>query len=248
VRAHRVIIIHVARKDVAKVLLARHHNVVQAFPTDRADQPFGVAVLPWRACRSRMIANAKRANSANEYAAVASISIMDQIARNLLPPTGGRQLIGNSFCGAVRRDSEPQNLSPTVPHDQQSIQQPKGHRRNDKQVHRRDTVSMIAQEGLPALRRRPSSSRHIFGRAGLAYVDAELDQFAVYARCAPQRVGNAHLPDQLPDRRDATAPRYQTERWQALHGPSETAGRPSPVPTYRRLTMALARACPVAAQ
>jgi hypothetical protein len=89
---HRVTIIHVARKDVAKVLFARHHNVVQAFPTERADQPFGVAVLPWRACRSRMITNAKRANSANEYTAVTSIPIADQIAR--LIPSRRRPSIG----------------------------------------------------------------------------------------------------------------------------------------------------------
>ncbi len=108
----------------------------------------------------------------------------------------------------MRRDTEPPNLSPTVPHDKQPIQQPKGHRRNDKKVHRRDTVRVIGQEGLPALRRRPSSSRHILGHAGLANVDAEFDQFAVYARCAPQRVGNAHLSDQLPNlgRHSGTAP------------------------------------------
>ena len=34
VRTHRIVIFQVARKDVAKVLLACHHNVVQAFPPD----------------------------------------------------------------------------------------------------------------------------------------------------------------------------------------------------------------------
>ena len=50
VRAQRVVIVQVARKDVAQVLLACHHDVVQAFPTDRTDQAFGVAVLPRRTC------------------------------------------------------------------------------------------------------------------------------------------------------------------------------------------------------
>ena len=97
VRTHRIVIFQVARKDVAKVLLACHHNVVETFPTDRTDQALCIPVLPWRACRCGMIANAKRANPADEDTAVTSVPIADQIARNLLPAAGGRQLIGNPF-------------------------------------------------------------------------------------------------------------------------------------------------------
>jgi hypothetical protein len=84
-------------------------------------------------------------------------------------------------------------------HNQQPVQQSERQSRNDKQVHRRNSIRMIVQEGLPALGWRPSPSRNVFGNAGLPYVDAALDEFAVYARCAPQRIGKAHLPDQLPD-------------------------------------------------
>ncbi len=101
VRAHRIIIVDVACKDVAKVPLARHYDMIQAFPPDRTDQPLGVAVLPWRACRCGMVANAERANSADEYAAVTSIPIADQIARNLLPAAGGRKA-GRLSCAIIR--------------------------------------------------------------------------------------------------------------------------------------------------
>ena len=142
-----------------------------------------------------MIANAKRANSADEYSAVASVPIVDQVTRDLLPATSCRQLVGDPFRGGLRRDAEPQDLSPAVAHDQQPIQQPKGHGRNDKQVHRGDTVGMIAQERLPALGRWRPPSHHVLGDAGLANADAELEQFAMNARRAPQWVGNTHLPD-----------------------------------------------------
>ena len=59
-RARSIVILHVALEDVAKVLLACHHDVVEAFPAYRADQPFGISVLPWRTCRCWMIANAGR--------------------------------------------------------------------------------------------------------------------------------------------------------------------------------------------
>jgi len=55
------------------VLFACHHDMVQAFPADRADQALRIPVLPRRACRRWMIVNAERVNATNEYAAVASI-------------------------------------------------------------------------------------------------------------------------------------------------------------------------------
>ena len=40
------------------MLLTCYYDVVEAFPADRADQALRMAVLPRRACRNRMIANA----------------------------------------------------------------------------------------------------------------------------------------------------------------------------------------------
>jgi hypothetical protein len=80
-----------------------------------------------------------------------------------------------------------------MPHDQQAIQQTKGDRRHDEQIHRRDAVGMIAEEGLPALGRRAPSPGHILGDAGLADLDAQL---AMDPRRSPQRIGEAHLADQ----------------------------------------------------
>jgi hypothetical protein len=70
-----------------------------------------------------MIANAQRANASDKYVAVTSIPIADQITRELLPPTGRRQLVGDPFRRRVCCDAKPQDLSPAVPHDQQSVEQ-----------------------------------------------------------------------------------------------------------------------------
>ena len=97
-----------------------------------------------------MVANAERANAANEYATVTSIPIADQIARDLLPAAGRRQLVGNPFGGGLRRDTEPQDLSPAA-HDEQPIEQLKRNGRHQEQIHRCNTIRMIAQERLPTL-------------------------------------------------------------------------------------------------
>src|SRR4029453_9302168 len=103
-----------------------------------------------------MIANAKRANSSDEDVAVTSVAIADQIAGELLPTTGRRQLVGDPFRRWVRCDAEPEDLSPAVPHNQQSVEQSEGDARNDKQIHRRDSTGVIAEKRLPARRWRVS--------------------------------------------------------------------------------------------
>ena len=57
-RAGAIVIFHVRQQQVTEVALAEHNNVVEAFPSDRTDQPFGISVLPWGTRRRRLIANA----------------------------------------------------------------------------------------------------------------------------------------------------------------------------------------------
>src|SRR6476619_1810303 len=84
-----------------------------------------------------------------------------------------------------------------MPQDRKSIQKPKRDRRDDKHVHRCNGIGMIAKEGLPALRRGPSSLRHVLCHCGLADIDAELEQLAVDPWCPPQWVRDTHLANEL---------------------------------------------------
>ena len=45
--AGAIIICHVRQQQVTEVPLAEHDHVVEAFSSDRTDQPFGIPVLPW---------------------------------------------------------------------------------------------------------------------------------------------------------------------------------------------------------
>ena len=57
---------------------------------------------------------------------------------------------------------------------------------------------MKAAQGFSTLRRWLAASRHILANTGLANVDAQLEQFAVDARCSPKRIVAAHLANQVP--------------------------------------------------
>src|ERR1700730_17542433 len=86
-----------------------------------------------------------------------------------------------------------------MPHNQQAVEQTKRDCRHDKQFHRGDAVGMIAKERPPALGWRVSSPGHVLGHAGLPDIDADLEEFSMDPRRSPQRIGNAHLANELTD-------------------------------------------------
>src|ERR1700694_3896238 len=46
VSARAIVVVHVGQQHMAQMAFAEHHDMIEAFPADRADQPFGVCVLP----------------------------------------------------------------------------------------------------------------------------------------------------------------------------------------------------------
>src|SRR3982074_2989818 len=109
--AGAIVIFHVRQQQATEVALAEHNNVVEAFPSDRTDQPFGISVLPWGTRRRRLIANAHRSKSSDENFTIRAIAIADQIVGKLLPSAGFRYLVCDPFRGRMRCSD---NLIPTA--------------------------------------------------------------------------------------------------------------------------------------
>src|SRR6202043_1628217 len=122
-RAGPIVVFHVTEQQVTEVALTEHNNVVKAFPANRTDQPFSISILPRGARRRRSIANAYRSESADKDLTISSVPVTDEITGSLLPTACLRDLICDPFCGWMRCDAKPQNMSPAVPNDQQSIEQ-----------------------------------------------------------------------------------------------------------------------------
>src|ERR1700726_1606964 len=120
-----VVITHVRKQDVTEVALAEHNNVVKASPSDRTDQPFGICVLPRGPWRCWSVANAYRSESADKDLTIGAVPVTNEIAGSLFPAACFRDLICDPFCGWMRCDAKPPNMSPAVPPDQQSIEQAK---------------------------------------------------------------------------------------------------------------------------
>src|ERR1700747_133157 len=202
-----IVIFHVTEQQVTEVGFAEYNDVVKAFPSDRTDQPFSISILPRGTRRRRSVANAHRSKSADKNLTICAGPAANGRAGSLFPPACFRDLICDPFCGWMRCDAKPQNMSPAVPHDQQSIEQAKRDCRHDEHIHRSDPISVIAEECPPALRRRGSSPDHVLGHAGLSDIDAELEELSMDPRRSPRRIGHAHLADKLAY--------FQRNRWPA---------------------------------
>jgi hypothetical protein len=93
------------------MLLAEHHEVVNALAADRANQPFGKTVLPRRTGRNRLVANPHRSQTTPNDGAIDPIPITDQIAWCLVPGESLGDLPRDPFGRRMRRYVDPDKLS-----------------------------------------------------------------------------------------------------------------------------------------
>ena len=108
-------------QDLTQVGLSEHDQVVDALPPDRADEPFRKAVLPWRAGRDRLVANAHGAQAAGDYRTVNGVTVTDQVARCLVPGKRFGDLLRDPFCRRMRCHIDPHRLSPSQPNNDEGV-------------------------------------------------------------------------------------------------------------------------------
>src|SRR3954447_10283474 len=68
--SNAIVITRVRAQHIAQMTLAKHDHMIKAFASDRADQSFGIAVLPRRSQRWRSVANAHRSDAARKCLSV----------------------------------------------------------------------------------------------------------------------------------------------------------------------------------
>src|SRR5438128_3641793 len=204
--------------------------MVDALASDRSDQPFGEAVLPRRAWGDGLVADAHGAQSVRDGSAIDAIPITDQVARRLSP----RECFGDLACDPVRGrmgcDVDPDKVSAGQPNDDKGIEQVEADGRNNEQVHGGDVRRVVTQEGAPALGRRSASLDHVLRDARLSDLKAELEQLTMDARRTPQRIVNAHPPDQRAQVRVDLGPASKGAGF-----PTPVMAKAGPMPTHQGL-------------
>ena len=65
--------------------LAKDDNMIKTFPPDRANQPFRMAILPWRAWRDWPVTNAHGTKPPGEKFAIDRVAIADECTSASIP-------------------------------------------------------------------------------------------------------------------------------------------------------------------
>jgi len=80
--------------------------------------------------------------------------------------------------------------------DEQEVE---GNRWDDEEICRNQVLGVILEEGSPRLGGRFPVPDHVLGDRGLRHQNTEFQEFAMDARSSPASVGEAHLPNQIPN-------------------------------------------------
>src|SRR5512139_3361275 len=91
------------------------------------------------------------------------------------------------------------DISSLMAKDDEGVEQPKRRRDDDEHVDGGGVMHVIMQERSPSRGGGFGPPCEVSANRGLAHVDAELEQLAMDAGRAPERVCQAHLADQITD-------------------------------------------------
>src|SRR3974390_1278724 len=111
VRSGAIVVIGVNAKQMPKMPLAKDHDMVKAFPSDRPNQPLTIAILPRRPRRGRPIPNAHRTKTPDKDLAINAVPIANEIAWPLLPAVRLRQLATYPFRAGMRGRRKTQDFA-----------------------------------------------------------------------------------------------------------------------------------------
>ncbi len=86
--AATIVILGVGTEYTAQVGLAENDQMVQTFPSDRANQPLNIGVLPWRTWCRGTIRDPHGSDTSSEHPPVGAITITNEVGGRRIPRTG----------------------------------------------------------------------------------------------------------------------------------------------------------------
>lgn len=138
-------------------------------------------------CQKRL--DAELGGTWDECAAVAAVTVADQIAGLLRPRRGRDELAPDPLAGRMGGDVEMDEPTPVMGDEEENVERLQADSRDGEEVGRPDVRGVVPQEGAPGLRWWPLAGLSPVAADRLsANVEAQLAQFAADADASPARV------------------------------------------------------------
>src|SRR5260370_36218899 len=103
------------------------------------------------------------------------------------------------FGCRVSGHNEMHRASPIMAKNHEGEQELKSDGGNDEEVYGDQVLGVVFEKGSPLLGGRLLVPDHVLADRSLRHLYTEFQEFAMDARRSPARIGEAHLPDQIPN-------------------------------------------------
>jgi hypothetical protein len=208
-----------------------HDDVAKAFPSNRADHPLGIRVLPRRAGRNHHFPDLQRRGLSRKSLSIDLVSVPNQIPGRLVQHARLQQLSRRPFRGRMLRHVEMHQPAPPVPQHHEHKQHSKRRRRHGEEIQGDQILGVVLQRWprlahLPdrdcwrsarfssansrcvrtahrSVPRRIPSHLTMTPNSGSAQQAARQSQLRVFRK---DRIGGAHSPNQITELRTDRGP------------------------------------------
>src|SRR4051794_12137367 len=176
-----------------------HNNVIKAFATEGANDPFDIGALPRRAWCRQSLFDTHRLDLVDEITAEDAVTIAQQELRRAVPRKSFPKLVRSPLGSGMCSHREVNDAATLVCQHQEDVEDLKPDCRDGEEVYGHKGLEMVLEEGPPSLRRWFPITHEILAHARLPDVDAELQKLAVNVRRAPAWILFAHAADEVAD-------------------------------------------------
>ena len=162
--------------------------MVQAFTTNRADQPFHECILPGTPGGGDNFFHGQRLDTATKLTAIDRVTITNQIRLGIAFRKRLDRLLSRPIRRRMFRDAEVKNSPPLMLDYEKDEQYPQADRRHGEKVDGHDFTEVILQKCSPSLRRRSLNGLQDTRYGPLRNRYSELQQLAMNTGRSPQPV------------------------------------------------------------
>src|SRR5207302_2949152 len=229
-RTASFVVFEIILQNPAQPGLMENNDVIQAFATDGAHQSFRKGILPRRSRRSQDFPNAHRFRRLTELLTVHAVAVAQQVTRGVVPGESLQKLTGCPFCCGVSGHREMNRTSAVLIENHKDEQELERNRWDNEEICRNQVLGVILEKGSPRLGGRFPVPDHVLGDCCLRHLNTEFQEFPMNARSAPARVGETHVPDEIPNFR-----RYRRATFATPTLPSPIEAKSLAMPSDNRL-------------
>jgi hypothetical protein len=181
--------------------------------------------------RGGTVAYCHRPHAFLENRSIRAVIVAHEELRSRVPWKGFGDLVRQPRGGRPLGDFDMQDLAPVMAEHDERVKAFERKRRYGEHIDGNDFLGVVAQKRPPALPASGGARQHVFRDGGLGDIKAELEQFAVDVRRAPQGILVIHAADKIDQGAVDAWPAGTT----AAGFPSPPGAKSGAVPAYHGL-------------